>query len=150
MPSDPYVNKLLDNSKPCTAKAPVSTRVSAVLHARAEKRGLVLAAFPSRAVLKNEIHELILTEEDAAPGSTVDRIAYACFFEVLGSGILWQGDEVIINGLSIGLLAGYEFSHLPNHMNIIVKVPATASTGQEMKLNPGDPIEFRFSKDIVK
>ncbi len=144
MPKDPYLDRLLDHAMPCTAKEPVMARVSAVLHARAENRGLILAPFPSRAVLKHEIHELILTEEAAGPGSRIERIAYVCFFEVAGSGVLWQGDKVSINGQNIGALAGYEFSHMPNHMNIIVKAGKQNQTGFELNLKPGDPIEFRF------
>lgn len=147
---DPYVNRLLDNAMPCTSKPPLLAQVVAVLHARAEKRGLVLAPYPSRAVVKHEVHELILTEEDAAPGTTVNLIAYACFFEILGSGILWQDDRVLLNEQEIGTLAGYEFSHLPNHMNIIVRARTKALTGLEMKLTPGDPLEFRFAQTTAK
>lgn len=147
---DPYQDRLLNTPMPCVAKLPVHGAVSTVLHARAEKRGLTLSPFPSRAVLKQEIHELILTEEDAAPGAVVDLISYACFFEVLESGILWQGDLVFINGREVGTLAGYEFSHLPNHMNIIVRARKKAQTGQEMKLQPGDPLEFRFVQNPIK
>lgn len=148
MPKDPYINHLLDQAMPCTDKAPVLAQVNAVLHARAEKRGLELAAYPSRAVLQHEVHELILTGEDARPGSRVDVIAYVCFFELSTSGILWQGDHVILNGREIGLIAGYEFSHMPNHMNIVVKAHEKVLTGFEMKLKPGDPIEFRFGPTI--
>lgn len=144
MSPDPYTNNLLNTSMPCTAKDPVPGKVVAVLGARAEKRGLVLSPFPSRAVQKHEVHELILTAEDAAPNATVDLIAYLCFFEVLSSGIFWQGDRVLLNGKEIGVLAGYEFSHLPNHMNIIVKSEGSILTGAEMKLKPGDPVEFCF------
>ena len=146
---DPYIDLLLDQTMPCSAKAPLFAQVSAVLHARAENRGLVLVPYPSRAVLQHEIHELILTEEVAEPGSTVDVIAYVCFFEVLGSGILWQSDQVLINGNVIGSLAGFEFSHMPNHMNIIVKTKGKTLTGKELKLEPGNPIEFRFSHNIA-
>lgn len=144
MSPDPYVDNLLNTSMPCTAKDPVPAKVVAVLGARAEKRGLVLSPFPSRAVLKHEVHELILTAEDAAPNTTVDQISYVCFFEVLSSGILWQGDLVLVNGRQIGTLAGYEFSHLPNHMNIIIKSEGSILTGAEFKLKPGDPVEFIF------
>ena len=62
------------HAKP-SCPAPVPTPCT--LHARSERRGLELAAFPSRALLKNEIHELILTAEDAGPGKTVNPLRQA-------------------------------------------------------------------------
>lgn len=141
---DPYINKLLDQDLPCKAKPPVVAQVNTVLHARAEKRGLILCPFPSRAVLQHEIHELIITAEPASPNCQVDRIAYVCFFEVLNSGMLWAGDRVEINGKPAGILAGYDFAHMPNHMNIILQATEPLQTGFEQGLQPGDEIRFIF------
>lgn len=94
--------------------------------------------------VKHEIHELIITAEDAAPNKQVNRIAYLCFFEVLDSGMLWAGDRVEINGKAIGYLAGYDFAHMPNHMNIIVQVSEPLKTGFELDLQPGDSLRFVF------
>ncbi|MEW6178555.1 MAG: hypothetical protein AB1522_01375 [Chloroflexota bacterium] len=146
MSPDPYVNGLLDQAMPCKAKLTVPGKIVCVLHARAEARQLELCPYPSRAVLKNEIHELILTAEpEAGPGKVVNRIAYLAFFEVLESGILWVGDRMMVNGRCLGILAGYDFSHLPNHMNIILKVPQNPQTGFELGLQPGEPVEFVFA-----
>lgn len=144
MSPDPYINKLLDADLPCKAKPPVIARVNTVLHARAEQRGLGLCPFPSRAVLLHEIHELIITAENAKPGDTVDKIAYLCFFEVLGSGMLWAGDVLEINGKPVGYLAGYDFAHMPNHMNIIIQVQEPLRTGYELGMKPGDELRFVF------
>lgn len=144
MSPDPYLNHLLDSDLPCASKAPVSARVNTVLHARADNRGLELCPFPSRAVLKHEIHELIVTTESAKPGSTVDQIAYLCFFEVLDSGMLWAGDLLEINGKPYGYLAGYDFAHMPNHMNIVIQTREQLQTGAELSLSPGDNLNFIF------
>ena len=146
MAPDPYINRLLDSDLPCAAKPPLDARINTVLHARADNRGLELCPFPSRAVLKNEIHELIVTSEDAKPGSTVNRIAYLCFFEVLESGMLWQGDLLEINGKPYGYLAGYDCAHMPNHMNIVIQTRAPLQTGHELNLQPGDTLRFLFVK----
>jgi hypothetical protein len=145
---DPYKNQLLDQKRPVTDKTVAKGRVVAVLNAHAEHRQLQLEPFPSRAVLKNEIHELILTLEDAHPNSVVDGISYVCFFEVLESAILWQDDVLLINAKKIGKLAGYDNSHMPNHMNIIVRSDIELLTGFDLDLKPEDPIEFRFVKNI--
>jgi hypothetical protein len=100
MVPDPYVDHLLDQPLPVTDKLPVCGKVSAVLHAQAENRQLHLEPFPSRIVQKGEIHELILTQEDALPGATIDRISYLCFVELEESGVLWQKDLIKANGQS--------------------------------------------------
>ncbi len=142
---DPYVNRLLDQQRPCREKTVVRGRINCVLHARAENRGLELVPFPSRAVLKHEIHELILTAEDeAAPGKTVNQISYLGYFEVEDGGVLWSGDEVMLDGKPLGLLAGYDLTHFPNHMNIVLKIAPPLYTGYESGLHPGAVIEFRY------
>jgi len=106
---------------------------------------LELCPYPSRAILKDEVHELIITaEESAAPTKTVNKIAYLGYFTVRESGVLWVGDRISINDKFIGYLAGYDLTHFPNHMNVIILVKGTLFTGLEAKLNPGDSIEFTF------
>jgi hypothetical protein len=147
MSPDPYINKLLDAELPCKAKTVVSGSLNCILHARAEKRGLELSPFPSRAVIKHEIHELIITaEEQAAPGTIVNKIAYLGFFEIEEGGILWVGDRVDVDGKTVGELAGYDMAHFPNHMNIVVKVKEPLITGYEAGLKPGASITFTFVK----
>ncbi len=142
---DPYVNKLLNKELPCTEKTDVVGRVNCTLHARAEERGLELAPFPSRAILTGEIHELILTVEEAAPGARVNRIAYLGFFEITAGGILWAGDNVYLDGVLIGRLAGYDLTHWPNHFNIIVRASEPLLTGHEMGVHSGAELRFVFS-----
>lgn len=145
MSPDPYINNLLDTRYPCAEKSPVLGRLVCILDARAAQRGLELSPFPSRAVQQNEIHELILTAEtEAAPGKKVNRIAYLAYFEVLQGGVLWQGDEVYIAGEKMGSLAGYDMTHSPNHLNIILTTEQEPLTGLQAGLHPGDEISFIF------
>lgn len=149
MPKDPYKNKLFKAS-PYASKTPVVGHLVCILDAELSERGLELSPFPSRAVLKNEIHELILTDEtDAAPGATVNHIAYLGFFEVLEGGILLAGDKLQINGSTIGHLAGFDFTHLPNHMNLIIHTDQSIQTGKVLNLNCGDSVTFTFSPEQV-
>jgi hypothetical protein len=143
---DPYINKLLDQELPCKEKSVVTGRINCILHARAEQRGLELCPFPSRALLKHEIHELILTAEPASPGKTVNKIAYLGYFEVEEGGVLWVGDQVEINGSPTGFLAGYDLTHFPNHMNIVIQTQEPLQTGFEQGLQVGAAIRFRFIK----
>ena len=144
---DPYVNKLLDTAHPCAAKSTVEGRINCVLDARAPQRGLELCPYPSRAVLTHEIHELIITAEaTAAPNATVNAIAYLGYFEVLQGGVLWVGDRVDVDGKPIGVLAGYDLTHFPNHMNIIIRIEEPLYTGFEVGLKPGASIAFTFTR----
>ena len=143
--TDPYQNQLLNTVSPCAAHFPVPGRIVCILHARAEARGLSLAPFPSRAVLQHEIHELIITAEQAAPGQTVNRIAYLAFFEVLESGILWAGDTLRLGEQTLGQLIGYDMTHMPNHMNIIVRVSEPLKTGLELGLQLGQSLRFEHT-----
>lgn len=145
MSPDPYVNNLLNQELPLSEKTDVVGKINCTLRARAEERGLELAPFPSRAICTGEIHELILTLEEAAPGKRVNRIAYLGFFEITEGGILWAGDEVYVNGTMIGRLAGYDLTHYPNHFNIIIRVSEPLLTGFEMGVHPGAEVRFVFS-----
>lgn len=145
MSPDPYTNRLLDTRYPCAEKSPVSGELVCVLDARSARRGLVLSTFPSRAVLQHEIHELILTSEpEAAPGQTVNQISYLGYFEVSQGGVLWVGDRVVIAGIEIGVLAGYDLTHFPNHMNLIIKTDTALFTGFEAGFHPGVSVAFIF------
>ena len=145
MPKDPYKDQLFKQASPYASKTPVLGRLVCILNATMDERGLELCPFPSRAVLKNEIHELILTDEDfARPTALVNHIAYLGFFEVLQGGILLEGDELQVNGITIGVLAGFDFTHLPNHMNLVIKTRENLQTGTELHLQCGDPVAFTF------
>ena len=145
MPKDPYKHQLFKQVSPYASKTPVLGRLVCILNATMDERGLELCPFPSRAVLKNEIHELILTDEvTARPTAIVNHIAYLGFFEVLQGGILLEGDELQVNGITIGKLAGFDFTHLPNHMNLVIKTSNVLKTGTDLVLHCGDPVSFTF------
>lgn len=146
MSPDPYSTKKLDTSFPCASKSNVIGKLCTILDARAQNRALELVQYPSRAILKNEIHELILTAENTAePGAVVNTISYLGYFEVLDSGVIWVGDKVLIGDTEIGTLAGYDMTHFPNHMNIVIKTNTELYTGYEKGLELGQVITFKFS-----
>lgn len=145
MSPDPYAAKKLSTKYPCADKSIVNGKLCVILDARAQDRGLELVVFPSRAIQKYEIHEIILTAESSAgPGQKVNDISYLGYFEVLESGVLWVGDKVLVAGKEIGTLAGYDMTHFPNHMNIIIKIDGDLFTGLEAGIKVGAPISFVF------
>jgi len=143
MSIDPHVTKVLDSDFPYIDKSPVVGRLVCILHTHSDRRQLQLAVHPSRAVVKHEVHEVILTSEpDAGVGKVVDRVAHLAYFEVLEGGIVLAGDKVEVNGQEIGRLAGFDYTHSPNHMNLCVRVPEPLRSGYEMGFQVGMSITF--------
>jgi hypothetical protein len=118
---DPYKSGMFKQN-PYHAKTDVESSLTVVLNGSYENRGLSLITQPSRCVKKHEIHELIASdEEDIKPGSTVNRIAYLGFTEITTGGVIISGDEVFFGGECIGAVAGFDETHMPNHLNIVIK-----------------------------
>ena len=61
----------------------------------------------------------------------VQRIAYLGFFAVEREGVIVVGDEVSLDGKKIGRLAGFDETHMPNHLNVVI-CSETRATGQEL------------------
>ena len=139
MSETPYDPRLI-TPKVYGDRRPVAGEVVALLHVTFERRGLKLIDARSRALPLNEIHELMITdEEDAAPGGGADRVSAIAFFEIKRGGLVVVGDEVSIGGKVLGTLAGFDLTHMPNHMNILVKTERLEAPA----LRVGDPITFR-------
>jgi hypothetical protein len=140
---EPHGTGILDKY-PYAAKSDVVGKIVCVLDARSEERGMQLMLHPSRAVCRGEIHELAVTDDTrASPQSTVDRVAYVAFFSVEEGGIVLAGDKVAVNGSELGELVGFDNTHFPNHLNLLVR-NKDPKTGPELGLRPGDPIIFSF------
>ncbi|MCL6451383.1 MAG: hypothetical protein K6T75_08835 [Acetobacteraceae bacterium] len=139
---DPYARGIARGRPPCR-KADVQARLVVVLDTRREARGLELIAPYTRAVKRYDVHEFILTDEAAGPGGTVRRVCGLGFAEVSRGGVLMVGDEVLGPGaLRIGTVAGFDLSHDPNHLNVVIHVDRPL-TGMELGLCPGDLLVFR-------
>jgi len=124
------------------AKVDVVGKIAAILDFTEENpEGLfeLIAPF-SRVVLPGEIHELMLIDEQSAePGKPVYRALIIGFFQVKIGGIIILGDEVSIGNRVIGKIAGFGVTHMPNHMNIVIKVDNLVKP----TLNLQDAVIFR-------
>ncbi|MEW6244968.1 MAG: hypothetical protein AB1497_12090 [Bacillota bacterium] len=127
---------------PYHAKVPVKGRLVVVLDGQLTDRGLSLIQQPSRALKAGEIHELIVTTEAAGPGQCVEEIAYVAFAEITSGGVALVGDEVIVEGDTLGHLAGFDETHSPNHLNVVVR-SASLRSGAEMGLKLGGEVVIR-------
>jgi len=119
---DPYKAGMFKKN-PYAKKADVVGELVVVLQGCLEQRGLKLIEPISRCVKKHDIHELIFTTEKAKPGDTVNKIAYLGFFEVQSGGVIVVGDKVYLNSKPIGEICGFDYTHMPNHLNIVVYNP---------------------------
>ena len=137
--ADPYVSGKWGGGKPYIAsRTAMQGRVVAVLTSTQEKRGLQLIHPWTRCVRATEVHELQLTDEaDARPGTTVNRCAAIAFFEFKEGGLLVGGDKVIIAGKEIGTVVGFDETHMPNHLNIVL-YGRERRTGLQWGLEGGD------------
>lgn len=136
--NDPYAKGSIRQSL-YGARRPIRGAVVAVLRGRLEERGLELIQPISRALARGEIHELIVTDEaGAAPGTRVDRIGYLCFFEVEQGGVAVTGDQVMLGGEGGLVLAGFDLTHAPNHLNVVVC--GDRRPGEERGIRPGDQV----------
>jgi hypothetical protein len=105
-------------------RRPVEGEIIALLHVGFRDRSLKLLDTKSRALLNNEIHELMITDEKAAaPGGGANRVSAVAFFEITKGGLIVTGDYVTASGIKIGELVGYDLNHMPNHMNILIRAP---------------------------
>jgi len=143
---DPYKKGMfLEN--PYYAKTDVCGRLAVVLRSRFDERGLSLIAQPSRCVKRYDVHELICCDEETArPGTTADRIAYLGFVEVTQGGVIVVGDELHCGQTFLGTVAGFDETHMPNHLNIVIFNPQR-QTGEELKLKTDDEVFFRQKRD---
>ena len=139
MAEAPYDPKLITPSV-YGDRRPVTGEIVALLHITFQERGLKLIQSRSRALCKGEIHELMITDEEgAAPGGGADRVSAIAFFEVITGGLVVVGDKVTMKRELLGTVAGYDMTHMPNHMNVLLK----ADSLEPPALKVGDRLGFR-------
>jgi len=138
----PYESGMVGGRPRIESRTNLAGRVVAVLTSKRDQRGLKLIHPYTRCIRKHEVHEFLLTDEiEALPGSTVNRVAAIAFIEFTEGGVIMENDMVSIAGKEIGRIAGFDESHFPNHMNILLKGPER-KTGLEHGIEGGDSVEF--------
>lgn len=141
---EPHLGGVLDTKAPYFAKQSVTTEIVAVLHAHAVARRLELTLHPSRAVCAGEVHELFATDEEGKGlNATVDRVGYIACVAVKRPGMILVKDSVRLNGRVVGTVIGFDETHLPNHMNIVMYAPSL-QTGRDIGAELGDEVSFEM------
>jgi hypothetical protein len=117
----------------------IKGEIVALLNITFQDRGLRLIEPKSRALRRHEIHELMITDEiGSGPGSIVDRVSAIAFFEITLSGLAVIGDRVSVGEKFLGKISGYDLTHMPNHINILVKSESLSVP----EIRVGDEIEI--------
>lgn len=86
----------------------------------------------------------MVTDESAGPGDTVMRVALTCFFEVEQPGVLLIGSEVYAGDIRLGVVAGFDDTHMPNHQNICLRSDALVD-GKSAGIEVEGGLYFRFT-----
>lgn len=142
MSKEPYKAGLIKENPFCEKKE-ILGEILAVLNLILEERGMLLIDPISRALPKNSICELAITDEDTTgPGQLVNNVGYIGFFEVKSGGVALVGDTISIREKKIGRLVGFDTTHSPNHLNLVVK-NKKVTTGEQLKLQINDPVTIK-------
>lgn len=137
--NDPYSRNLV-NRNFYHSKADIIGQFVVVLDGHLDNRGLNIIKQISRAFPEKTIIELIASDEKTIqPGSIVNRIAYIGFIEIQNGGVILIGDKIFWNDKEIGVIAGFDDTHMPNHQNVVVYCEKKIS-GKELGIKVGDKI----------
>lgn len=129
------------------ARRDVQGRIVAVLRGTTDRRDLYLPELRSRAVPRHVVHELMTTDDRAAPGSTVNSVALLAFFEIETGGVILVGDDVYSGDMFLGAVAGFNETHMPNHQNICLRVDEIVD-GEALGLEVEDEVRFVRSQTL--
>ena len=138
---DPYAEGIV-SKKLHIFKDPILAKAIGILTNAAKGRNMVLIPNSSRAVLYNEVHELVCTTENRKQGETVNNVAYLAFIVFEESGVIAVDDILITDGVEMGRVIGFNEIHMPNHINIVIQTHEL-TTGIQAGWQPGTPICFK-------
>ena len=115
----------------------VPIRILAVMGHKRSDRLFKVEDYETRCVKKHETHELIIVDDIIKNAGAY----YIGFVEMLSSGVIYKGMKVTIGDKYIGKVIGFDYRHMPNHLNIILEND-NKKTGDEMGLETLDAGEM--------
>lgn len=106
-----------------STSTPVYIRLAMVLGHTRPERVLVKSPYHTRCVRSGEVHELIAVRREDLRGDKYSGASYLGFAEVTASGVLHVGQIVTVADRALGTLAGFDYTHYPNHLNLLIETP---------------------------
>ena len=102
-------------------KATIVASLVAVMDHRRHDRALAVSGFKTRCVRRGEIHEFLLCAPPNDEQGFIDDVTYLGFAEIQTPGVIAVGDSVLLGDEQVGTIYGFDDTHMPNHMNIVLK-----------------------------
>ncbi len=115
-------------------RRPVKGEVVTIIDVTFSSSGIDLTEAWSRVVSCGDVHEIMIWNPMTEDG---DDAAAVAFIEITHGGNIVNGDEVRVDGEPIGNLVGFDYNHMPNHMNIVVETKTL-----DISLKLGGVFEF--------
>jgi hypothetical protein len=106
---------------------------------------MALEEWKTRAVRSGDVHEIVLTPSarNGNCNGRVDDVAYVGFAEFDG-GVIAVGDWVVTGDTTLGRVLGFDETHMPNHLNIVLESHLSLP-GVQLGLHPGEPVAIRHA-----
>jgi hypothetical protein len=123
--------------------AEIESRFVAILGHQSPDRGMVASPYHTRCIQAGEIHELVYVAESHDGLIDLNDAWYLGFIEFRQGGVLAKGMTIEIDGQAKGQLIGFDDTHFPNHLNLLISAQ-NPQTGQEMNLKLNDSCYFVY------
>lgn len=99
---------------------PVTGIVVAIVGGQGEGLDLTPMTEVVRVLQPEYVYELVYAGGLSGPGTTEPRYTSLGFFEVKQGAVAVVGDDVRVRGSVLGEVTGFDGSHLPDHLHVIV------------------------------
>lgn len=115
-----------------SSKLPIQLTLVAVMPDRRRDRHLKLSEFVTRCVQANEVHEFLVANEwNGDRDAIFNDVSYIGFMRFDQGGVIASGDRIVSEDRQVlGEVVGFDMTHAPNHMNIVLASPSN-KTGTE-------------------
>ncbi len=141
MKIEPYTAGLIKEN-PYKNKRIITGKIIVILDIIINERKMKLIHPISRALTKYSICELAITNEpNITPGSIVNNVGFIGFMEIIDGGVAVIGDKVYVEDNLIGVIAGFNEDHAPNHITILIK-GNQLTTGTKLGIDLEDTVKI--------
>lgn len=119
-------------------------RIVLVYRHKRHGRGMQLAPYWTRCVRPGDVDELVVTvrgDGSSDDPSLVEDVGYIGFVEFDRGSVVVVGDSVLLGDRPLGTLIGFDETHAPNHLNLVVEARELLS-GAELQVAVEDTVRF--------
>ena len=120
------------------------TFVMVLGHDRPE-REMQKGSFLTRCIQAGEVHELVAVDANTLEAEKYHGASYLGFVAFKAPAVIYVGESVFIEGKYLGVLGGFDYTHYPNHINILIETEHPTN-GQGLGITVGHEGVFGDSK----